>query len=338
MNADGDADGGAGELRGESVLQFSSGETGGSEGKKCGAAAGEVNGLGDDGGGMLAQLGKPGGDGEGGGFEIVEEKGVELIGGGSGEGGPRGGGEILVLVPGIEGLVNIFGGKAAVREDEDGEERMGGEEGRHDFAAAGAEAGLGGDEEGDIAADVRGDGLELRVGEVELPQFIKGDEDVPGVGAAAAYAAAGGEDFVELDGAGGGDVGGFGEFEGGPADEIFLQIGGNADTAAGDLELQRPAGEEGEGVVPGDGEHPSFEIMKAVGAGGEDAQAEVELGVGADDEAAVVVAGDAGRRGGGRRFEVVHEGRFLEWEEQIRVVRVCGRVYYARLNQTKKRE
>ena len=97
------------------------------------------------------------------------------------------------------------------------------------------------------------------------------------VTAAAAAAAAGGEDFVEGDGAAGLDAGGVSEFEGGAGDEVFVEVGGDAFAAAGDVEVERAVGGDCEGVVPGERDHPGFEVVEApppVGARGEDAEAE----------------------------------------------------------------
>ena len=253
--------------------------------------------CGDDGSGAVAEFFKPGCDVEGGGFEVVDEESGELAGGGGGEFLPIGffiGGGVLVA--GVEGLVDVFGGAAVGGDDEDGEEWVApamAAEGRHDFAAAGAEGSGLADEEGDVAAEGRGDLFEGFIGEVEVPEGIEGDEGVCGVAASAAHAAAGGDGFVE------GDAGGYevidvgGEGEGGSADEIFLRIGGDAFGAAGDAEFEGFRGFNEEGVVPGDGGHPGFDGVEAIGARGEDAQAEVELGGGVDAEAGVGFADEA---------------------------------------------
>jgi hypothetical protein len=171
-----------------------------------------------------------------------------------------------------------------------------GEEGCHDFAAAGAEGGGLGDEEGDIGAEGGGDGEEGLVWEVEIPGVVEEEEGVGGVGGAAAEATAGGEDFVEVDGSGGGDVGVLSEFEGGAGEEVFVEVGGDVVGAAGELELEGRIGGEGEGVVPGDGEEPGFDVVEAVGAEGVDAEAEVELGGCEDTE---LVVGEGMEAGGG---------------------------------------
>ena len=68
---------------------------------------------------------QPGGDEVGGGFEVVEEEGELLLGGGLGDGvasrspGLGSGGEVLV-----EGGVDVFGGAAVGGDEQDGEEGM----------------------------------------------------------------------------------------------------------------------------------------------------------------------------------------------------------------------
>ena len=112
-----------------------------------------------------------------------------------------------MLMAGVKGLVNILRGAPLRRDDHDGEERTVAVERLHDFAAAGAERGDSRHEKGDVGTERGRDVDEDLLGQSGFPEVIEGDEGVRGVRRAAAEAAAGREDFVEMNRAGRLDAG-----------------------------------------------------------------------------------------------------------------------------------
>ena len=56
------------------------------------------------------------------------------------------------------------------------------------------------------------------------------------------------------------------EFQRGAGDKVFVEVGRDAFSASGDFQIERPIGGESERVMPGSGDHPGFEGVKAIGA------------------------------------------------------------------------
>src|SRR5205823_13946869 len=72
--------------------------------------------------------------------------------------------------------------------------------------------------------------------------------------------------------------------------------GRNSLGAAGDLEGEGLGGGDSEGVVPGDGDEPGFDVVEApsLGTEWEDAEAEVEFGGGAGGDFAIGYVRESG--------------------------------------------
>ena len=168
------------------------------------------------------------------------------------QGGVAGVGRAGAVAGEVGVLEDLGGGDVGVGVDED-VVLLGDGDGLQLFADAACEGGLSVDEKGDICTEGGGDGYQLLLGEVKLPEVVEHDEYGGGVGAAAAEPAAHGDGFVQPDvcaewgGLGFQAACGLAQGLGGADGEILL--GGNVGRGRVECDLVVVAGSDGKGVA-----------------------------------------------------------------------------------------